>query len=162
MHLTCFSSGGWAPVCRLWFHPERTSRTGPMSSVSNTSFSAPFAPGTCSLGSQGYWGAGMGPSTGSLRPQQNPVGSPVMCQMNGSCVWSRGESPCCIWLCDSNLIQVHRDVCVVFSGTLPICLGYTGRQVGFPVLSCRSSWRPVFISVCECVCDEPSSSWIPV
>ena len=43
-----------------------------------------------------------------------------------------------------------------------ICLGYTGRQVGFPVLSCRSSWRPVFISVCECVCDEPSSSWIPV
>ena len=91
------------------------------------------------------------PSMGSLRPQQNPVGFPVMCQMNVSFVWSRVESPCCMWLCDSNLIQVHRDVCVVFSGTLPVCLGCTGRWVGFLVLSCRSLGRPVFISVCECL-----------
>ena len=52
---------------------------------------------------------------------------------------------------NSNLIQVHRDVYVVISGTLPACLGCTGQWVGFLVLSCRSLGRPVFISVCECL-----------
>ena len=102
------------------------------------------------------------PSMGSLRPQQNPVGFPVMCQMNVSFVWSRVESPCCMWLCDSNLIQVHRDVCVVFSGTLPVCLGCTGRWVGFPVLSCRSLWRPVFMSVMNQALDGFLSEVSPV
>ena len=94
----------------------------------------------------------MGSHPRSPRPQLNPVGFSFYVQ--NQCFFLIGLEWILRVVCgygDSNLIQVHRDVYVVISGALPVCLGCTGRRVGFPVLSCRSSWRPVFISVCDCL-----------
>ena len=81
------------------------------------------------LGLEPARSAGMGSHPRSPRPQLNPVGFSFYVQ--NQCFFLIGLEWILHVVCgygDSNLIQVHRDVYVVISGALPVCLGCTGRR----------------------------------